>query len=85
MDWRPVEGLSATIDIADKRITDFVDKGNVPVPIAPHIPVSNNPKPSKSKRPSESSAQQSIDIDGYIVKWHKWKFQYSMDPVHVSK
>lgn len=82
MDYRPLEGLSATIDIADRKIVDFVDKGDVPVPIAPcFADINDHMTPSESHHPSESLPQSSIDVNGYIVKWHKWKFQYSMDPV----
>ncbi len=76
MDWRPVEGLSATIDIADKKIVDFIDKGNVPVPDTPCIV--DQTTPTKTKRSSELSS--SIVVNGYQIKWRNWKFQYSMDP-----
>ncbi|KAJ6635451.1 Primary amine oxidase [Pseudolycoriella hygida] len=71
--WRPVEGLSTTIDIADKKIIDFVDKGNVPVPDTPYIPESTSLNDTESTKTN-------IEIDGFLVKWHNWKFQYSMDP-----
>lgn len=82
MDYRPVEGLSATIDIAEKKIVHFVDKDDVPVPIAPCLGDLNySMSPSESHHPSELLPKSSIDVNGYIVKWNKWKFQYSFDPV----
>lgn len=76
MDWSPIEGLGATIDIDGKKIVSIIDKGNVPVPKPPcmfdnvHEPVT----------PSES--ESSIQINGFQINWHKWKFQYSMDPIY---
>lgn len=78
MDWRPVEGLSATIDIDDKEIIDFIDVGQVPVPLAPRIPSMNDHKKPPKSHPLP---QSSIVINGYNVRWHNWKLQYSMDPV----
>lgn len=80
MDWRPVEGLSMTIDIADKKIIAIIDKGNVPVPTAPRLPksVDDHKMPSKNS----DAAPSSIEVNGFLVKWQNWNFQYSMDPVH---
>lgn len=79
MDWSPVEGLSATVDIADKKIVDFIDKGDVPVPKAPCIiDIKDNAVPPKS----ESLPKSSVEISGYQIKWQNFRFQYSMDPLH---
>ncbi|KAJ6635453.1 Primary amine oxidase, partial [Pseudolycoriella hygida] len=77
-DWRPVEGVSGTIDIADKKIVEFIDKGNIPVPKSPHFSDFQNTKTSSHGGSSRGSA---IKINGFNIKWHSWKFQYSMDPI----
>lgn len=80
MDWSPVEGISATIDLADKKVIDFIDKGNVPIPKAPCID-----ETAKYRRPSPKShplPKSSLNINGYQITWHNFKFQYSMDPIH---
>lgn len=80
MDWRPIEGLGATVDLGAEKIIEFIDTGIVPVPEAAHLSetVENVLKPLKIVQPEGSS----ISIDGYVVNWYKWKFQYSMDPIH---
>lgn len=79
MDWSPVEGISATIDIASRKIINFSDKGSVPVPKPPCISNSNE---HITLPESESLPKSAIQINGYQIKWHNWKLQYSMDPVH---
>lgn len=37
---------------------------------------------SDEMTPSEHRSESAIYINGYHINWHKWKYQYSMDPVH---
>lgn len=76
MDWSPVEGLSATIDIASKKIVKFSDKGNIPVPKPPCF------TELKSRVTSSAQPKSTIQVKGYQIKWQNWKLQYSIDPIH---
>ncbi|KAG4065715.1 hypothetical protein HA402_012393 [Bradysia odoriphaga] len=79
--WQPVEGLQMRIDIATKRVLEFVNiNRNVPVPPAPHFSHSDtdHEMPAANSQPHNST----FEVEGFHVKWKNWNFQYSMDPLH---
>lgn len=80
MDWRPVEGLLMTIDIAARRVLEFIDtKRNVPVPTSPLPSYVEHEMP---EMPPTTPTPPSFNVDGFHVNWSNWNFQYSMDPIH---
>lgn len=79
---RPVEGLTAVVDLNERRVVQLVDEGVVPVPadslnydeasVGPTQPL---PKPTVLYQPEGTN----IELDGQVVRWGPWSFHLRLD------
>ncbi|MEM9447940.1 MAG: hypothetical protein AAGA75_05345 [Cyanobacteria bacterium P01_E01_bin.6] len=78
---RPIEGVTAVVDINEQNVIELIDTGVVPIPDAPagytEAEVVQRPTP----KPLNWVEQQGHDfsIDGEKVSWHNWQFHLRMD------
>jgi primary-amine oxidase len=71
---RPIEGLSAVVDLDAGQVTRLVDTGPVPVP------TDRSRLPETPRAPPASSAGHDFTIDGSGVNWGAWSFRFRLDP-----
>jgi primary-amine oxidase len=79
---RPIEGLTAVVDLNERRVVRLVEEGVVPVPgdplnydeasVAPLQPL---PKPTSLHQPQGTN----IELDGQVVRWGPWSFHLRLD------
>jgi primary-amine oxidase len=79
---RPIEGLTAVVDLNEGRVVRLVDEGVVPVPensqnydeasVAPSQPAT---KPTLLHQPEGSN----VEVDGQVVRWGPWGFHLRLD------
>ena len=80
---RPIEGLDIVVDMNQRKIMEFMDRGPVPVskdagqlearnagPLRPAL------KPLKITQPKGADFQ----ILGNEIRWQKWRFRYALHP-----
>jgi len=82
---RPVEGIVATADLVQKKVTEIWDEEMAPVAPASkelnkeaYAPLVAKLKPLTIKQ----SDGPSFKINGQEITWHNWKFRYSMNPLN---
>ncbi|MDQ3806228.1 MAG: primary-amine oxidase [Acidobacteriota bacterium] len=80
---RPVEGVSALVDMDARRVVEVLDTGAVPLPPPSQGldeksvgGVRERPKPLVISQPEGASFR----VAGQEVRWQKWNFRYSMHP-----
>ncbi len=80
---RPIDGLTAYIDLTNRKILKIIDTGVVPLPpdTAQLDPDSNKPlrtalKPLQIIQPEGAS----FEVRGQEVRWQDWRFRYAMHP-----
>jgi primary-amine oxidase len=80
---RPIEGLSAIVNVNTRKVVEVSDSGIVPVaPSSQQLDeksigqVRSKPRTLLISQPDGVSFQ----IEGQEVRWQKWKFRYSMHP-----
>jgi primary-amine oxidase len=69
---KPIEGLSAVIDLAQINVKDVIDTGVVPLREEPHIPAPNARKLNGIFVMQPKG--QSFTITGNMVSWDRWQF-----------
>lgn len=72
---RPIEGLTAVVDLDEQRVVRLIDTGPVPVSRAPDLPAAHQPPAA----PRPASAAAGVTLDGNEVRWTHWSFHYRMD------
>jgi primary-amine oxidase len=82
---RPIEGIVVTVDLSKGKVIEVLDLERVP--IAPGFrdfdtksnqPLQEAMKPLQIKQPEGTS----IQVNGQEISWNRWKFRFSMDPLH---
>ena len=81
--FRPIEGVVATVDVANGRVVDFVDSGVVPwVKTSGDLdeksvgPLREAPRPLRFVQPEGPS----FEIHGHEVRWQKWRVRVGLHP-----
>lgn len=81
--FRPIEGVTATVDPSRGKVVDFVDSGVVPVvgeagelDEASNGPLRKDLKPLRIIQPEG----RSFTVEGQEVRWQKWRFRFAMHP-----
>lgn len=80
---RPIEGLTAIVDLDTFEVLDVIDTGAVPVPTAPaDIDEASVGTPRDVPTPITMAQPDgvSFEVDGHQVAWQKWKFHFRLDP-----
>ncbi len=82
---RPVEGVIAYIDVTHDRVIRVEDHGVVPFPPESGAydhesvgPLREDLAPIEITQPKGPS----FEVDGYAVRWQKWRFRISLHPTH---
>jgi primary-amine oxidase len=82
-DGRPVEGLYAWVDVAEKKVIRVVDGPAVPVPQGP-IDLEPEALPASREVKGPISIDQPLGPgfrrDGGLVRWQNWSFHVRLDP-----
>jgi primary-amine oxidase len=81
--FRPIEGLVATVDIANKKVLEVVDTG-----VVPWVKESGDLDPRSIGKQREAPKPLVIDqpegpsfvIEGHQIRWQKWRFRVGMHP-----
>lgn len=80
---RPIEGLTALVDVSGKKVVKVVDTGVVPIPDtetdvdeAAVGALRAAPKPLQIVQPDGVS----FEVRGHEIRWQKWRFRYAMHP-----
>src|SRR5207248_7546781 len=81
----PIEGVVATVDVGRQEVVRVEDHGVIPVPekcfnyAADRVgPLRTDLKPLEITQPEGTS----FTVDGYEVRWQKWRFRVAMHPLH---
>jgi primary-amine oxidase len=80
---RPIEGVVATVDLNQHRITKLIDTGIVAVPKAPaEYGAKSNATSRLALTPATAQQLKSpnFKINGSEVSWDNWRFRVRMDP-----
>lgn len=74
----PVEGLTALIDLSDRRVVDVIDAEADPPPLdsSPEVLPSNSGLPPLQL----GAGSRLFRIDGHTVTWLGWSFQFALHP-----
>ncbi|NER81844.1 MAG: primary-amine oxidase [Leptolyngbya sp. SIO1D8] len=78
---RPIEGVTAVVDIDAEEVIKLIDTGVVPMPTSPagytEAEVTQNPAP----KPLDWVEAKGHDysLDGQVVNWNNWQFHVRMD------
>ncbi|MEO5814895.1 MAG: primary-amine oxidase [Gemmatimonadaceae bacterium] len=84
---RPVEGLTAVVDLSAHRVVRLDDQGDVPVPdaaserdawrpLAPPV----TPEQAPTSWSSATWAGSAPHVDDHAVRWRRWRFHVALRP-----
>ena len=80
---RPIEGLTVVVDHNSHEVVRVIDTGVVPIPRAPgdfdEDSVDTRREPTRPMQIVQPEGP-SFELDGHLVRWQKWRFQYRVDP-----
>jgi primary-amine oxidase len=80
---RPIEGLSALVDLETLEVLKVIDTGAVPIPDAP-VEYDRGANGRVRELPTSISVAQpegvSFTVAGHEVSWQNWGFHFRMDP-----
>jgi len=71
---RPIEGLSAVVDLDDRKVIQVVDTGAVPVSRDP-----GDFAGTESAAPASVASAPRFTLNGNEVQWKKWSFHFRLD------
>ena len=80
---RPIEGLTAVVDIDERKVIKLIDTGVVPIPNAPVDIDEPAAGTLRQASPSLSIAQPQglgFTVAGHEVRWQRWRFHFRIDP-----
>ncbi|MBI3926193.1 MAG: primary-amine oxidase [Armatimonadetes bacterium] len=79
---RPIEGVVALVDIANKKVLEVVDTGVAPVPPRVELGEEHQPALRPDRRPvvCQQPGAAGFTLDGHEVSWEKWRFRFGMHP-----
>ncbi len=73
--WRPVEGVTALVDLTHHKVLEVCDEGVVPVPVSdPQVRVESASPEHKAALP------YGFVVKDHEVKWDRWKVRFAMTP-----
>jgi primary-amine oxidase len=75
---RPIEGLTAVIDLDENKVVRLIDSGAVPVSADPAG--LDQPPPERRAPTTQRAGAANFTVTGNEVHWHKWSFHYRVDP-----
>jgi primary-amine oxidase len=81
---RPVEGVVAFVDLGRAEVLEVLDTGVVPLPPERGSYYPEDVGPLRDDlRPLEITQPEgpSFEVDGNAVRWQRWSFRVSMDPL----
>ncbi|MGH9918197.1 MAG: primary-amine oxidase, partial [Nitrososphaerales archaeon] len=81
---RPIEGVVGFVDMGRDEVLEVVDTGLVPLPPeAGSYYLEDVGEPRRDLRPIEITQPEgpSFVVDGNHVRWQRWSFRVSMDPI----
>ena len=78
---RPIEGVTAVVDINAEKVIQLIDTGVVPIPDAPAGYTEVEVPQRAAPKPLDWMEKQGHDfsIDNQLVSWHNWQFHVRMD------
>ncbi len=80
---RPIEGLTAVVDLNTREVVKLIDTGVVPVPDGPvDFDEASVGAPREPPNPISIAQSQgpSFNLRGHVVGWQKWSFHFRIDP-----
>ena len=80
---RPIEGLTAIVDLNSHQLVGLIDTGVVPIPDAP-VDLDEDSVGKLREPPNPISIEQpdgpSFRLDGHLMTWQGWQFHFRIDP-----
>ena len=79
---RPIENLTAIVDLVDRKVIKLIDDGAVPIPKASGNYDNESLKPYRAKmKPMKMTLPEgpSFSYDGSFVSWGPWRFHLRLD------
>ncbi len=80
---RPIEGLTAVVDLDRQKVIRLIDTGVLPIPRAT-VDIDEDSVGRLREPPHSISITQSqgpsFKLDGHMVRWQKWRFHFRIDP-----
>src|SRR5215211_2924256 len=80
---RPIEGLDIVVDMNQRKVVEFVDRGVVPVSKDPAQLEATNAGPLRAAlKPLRITQPNGADFEirGNEIRWQKWRFRYALHP-----
>ena len=80
---RPIEGLDIVVDMNQRKVVEFVDRGVVPISKdAAQLEAKNAGALRAALKPLRITQPNGVDfqIRGNEIRWQKWRFRYALHP-----
>jgi primary-amine oxidase len=80
---RPIEGLDIVVDMNQRKVIEFMDRGMVPVSKdAAQLEATNTAPLRAALKPLRITQPNGADfqIRGNEIRWQKWRFRYALHP-----
>ena len=80
---RPIEGVDVVVDMNQRKIIEFMDRGVVPISKeAAQLEARNNPSRRPSLKPLRITQPMGagFQIVGHEIRWQQWRFRYALHP-----
>ena len=82
-DARPVEGLSAVVNLTTEKVLEVRDSGPVPMPTGPGYrrgKTGQPPRPAPKPLTVTLPKGPDFEVKGQEVTWQNWRFRFAADP-----
>ena len=79
---RPIEGVTAIVNMNTEKVVDVTDTGVVPIsPSAPQLDEKSiGPQRKVAPLVPTSPNGPSYQVDGHEIRWQKWRLRWAMHP-----
>jgi primary-amine oxidase len=80
---RPIEGVTAVVDIDKRQVVKLIDTGVIPIPNAP-VDIDERSVGTLREAPTPLAVAQphglGFTVAGHEVSWQRWRFHFRIDP-----
>jgi primary-amine oxidase len=80
---RPIEGVTAVVDIDKRQVIKLIDTGVIPIPNAP-VDIDEHSVGTLREAPTPLSSTPpnglGFTVAGHEVNWQRWQFHFRIDP-----
>ncbi len=76
---RPIEGISAIVDLNTKEVIELIDTGIIPIPNNPAATTITTNRKALNKTVIHQPEGANFSVNGHVVKWDNWTLHYRME------